>query len=59
MLGLGSFEIALVFYLCIAATIWCIIYGLVNWNKTGLTSQEMRAQVEWAKRDREMDETIS
>lgn len=59
MLGLGSFEIALAFYLCIAAAVWCIIYGLVNWNKTGLTSQEMRAQVEWAKRDREMDETIS
>ena len=54
MLGFGSVEIALAFYACIGAAIWCIIYGIFNWNKTGLTSQEMRDQVEWAKRDREI-----
>ncbi len=59
MLGMGSFEMALVFVLCIAATLLCIIYGIVNWNKTGLTSQEMRDRVEWSKRDRDFEDTVS
>jgi len=35
MLGLGSVEIALAFWLSIAATILCVVYGIVNWNNTG------------------------
>jgi len=35
MIGLGSGEMALVYWLCIAASILCIIYGVANWNKEG------------------------
>lgn len=35
MLGLGSVEIALAFWLSIGATLICVIYGIVNWNKSG------------------------
>ena len=35
MLGLGSLETALAFWLCIVATLICIIYGAINWNKEG------------------------
>jgi hypothetical protein len=35
MLGFGSVEIALAFWLSIAATVLCVVYGIVNWNKTG------------------------
>lgn len=35
MLGFGSVEIALAFWLSIASTAVCVIYGIVNWNKTG------------------------
>ena len=55
MLGLGSTEIALAFLACVGASLLCVIYGIVNWNKTGLTSQELRNQVEWEKRDREIE----
>ena len=36
MLGMGSVEIALAFWLCIAATALCVGYGLYNWNKGGV-----------------------
>jgi len=32
MLGLGSAQIALAFWLSVAATILCAIYGIVNRN---------------------------
>ncbi|MFW6415638.1 MAG: symporter small accessory protein [Thermodesulfobacteriota bacterium] len=35
MLGLGSLETALAFWLCIVATLVCVIYGAINWNKEG------------------------
>lgn len=35
MLGFGSVEIALAFWLSIASTILCVVYGIVNWNNKG------------------------
>ncbi|WP_407681394.1 symporter small accessory protein [Pseudodesulfovibrio profundus] len=35
MLGLGSVEIALAFWLSIASALLCVVYGIVNWNNTG------------------------
>lgn len=35
MLGFGSVEIALAFWLSIASTILCVVYGIVKWNETG------------------------
>lgn len=33
MLGFKDFWIFSAYMLCIASTIACIVYGLVNWNK--------------------------
>ena len=30
---------ALVYWLCIGAAALCLIYGIVNWNKTGLPGE--------------------
>ncbi|WP_343219545.1 symporter small accessory protein [Pseudodesulfovibrio sp. JC047] len=35
MLGFGSIEIALAFWLSIGATVLCVVYGIVNWNNSG------------------------
>ncbi len=35
MLGLGSVEIALAFWMSIGATVLCVVYGIVNWNNSG------------------------
>ncbi|MBU1248417.1 MAG: hypothetical protein KKB70_06955 [Proteobacteria bacterium] len=35
MLGLGSFEIALAFWLTIGISLFCVGYGIVKWNDDG------------------------
>lgn len=35
MIGLGSVELAVVFWLVIISSLWCIGYGILNWNKGG------------------------
>jgi len=40
MLGFGSMEIALAFWLSLGSTALCVIYGIVNWNNKGTESKE-------------------
>ncbi len=35
MMGFGSVEIALAFWLSIGSAALCVVYGIVNWNNTG------------------------
>ena len=35
LLGLGSIETALPYWLCLISTIGCIVYGVLNWNNAG------------------------
>ncbi|MCG8530786.1 MAG: hypothetical protein MI749_08990 [Desulfovibrionales bacterium] len=35
LLGLGSLETALPYWLCIISTIGCVVYGIINWNNAG------------------------
>jgi uncharacterized OsmC-like protein len=35
MLGLGSVEIAAVFWLCLLSSLGCVAYGILNWNNKG------------------------
>lgn len=35
LLGLGSIETALPYWLCIISTIGCVAYGIANWNNAG------------------------
>lgn len=35
MLGFGSVTIALAFWLSLAASLLCVVYGILNWNNTG------------------------
>lgn len=42
MLGIASTELAWAFILCIAAALLCVIYGLINWNRTGPLTEDLR-----------------
>lgn len=35
MLGLGSWDTALAFWLCIGSAVLCVGYGLAKWNDSG------------------------
>ncbi|WP_324292101.1 symporter small accessory protein [uncultured Pseudodesulfovibrio sp.] len=41
MLGFGSVEIALAFWMSIGATVLCVVYGIVNWNNSGEQTKTM------------------
>ncbi len=48
MLGIASPELALAYILCIAASVLCIVYGIVKWNDTGPLTEELRDLDQWA-----------
>jgi hypothetical protein len=48
VLGIASPELALAYILCIAASVLCIVYGIVKWNDTGPLSEELRDLDQWA-----------
>ena len=35
LLGLGSIETALPYWLCLISTAGCVLYGILNWNNAG------------------------
>ena len=50
MLGLDDFIIFLVFSLCILCAIFCVVYGLFNWNKgQEKESEEIAEELVWEK----------
>lgn len=55
-LGMGSFEMALVYILCIMAAVWCLLYGLFFWKSEGkpIDTQEI---VNWDQEERELEKS--
>ena len=55
MLGFAEFW-AFMGYLCtILATLLCVVYGLVNWNKPKAdVSKEVEEEIKWEKKDTEI-----
>jgi len=58
MLGLGDIWVALGFWLMILSSVLCIIYGIINWNKGGITKEELEEEQMWAKEEEEVEETL-
>jgi uncharacterized membrane protein YuzA (DUF378 family) len=53
-LGLASFEMALVYVLCILAAIWCVIYGLYFFTQKEV-ADDVKDMATWEEHEREMD----
>lgn len=45
MFGIADASIWLVYFLCIASALLCVVYGLKNWNK-GNESENLEVQEE-------------
>lgn len=58
MLGLGDFSIFLVYVLCIASALACVVYGIINWNKGAETEVELKKDVGWEEKDKGIKEDI-
>ena len=58
MLGMGDVSIFVVYILCIASALACVIYGIFNWNKGGETEEEVKQDMDWEEKDKEITENL-
>ena len=56
MFGMADPWIAIVYFLCIASSLLCVVYGLINWNSDGETIDQEQAR--WAKDEDEISDTL-
>jgi len=56
MLGIEDKYVSLVYLLCIASSLLCVVYGLLNWNKG---SDETREEdIRWAQEEKKVEEEL-
>ena len=56
MLGIESTGVLVAYLLCIASSILCVVYGLLNWNKG---EEEVEPDdVRWAAEERKVEEEL-
>lgn len=55
MLGISGWSCWLAYLFCIFATILCIIYGVVMWNR-GVEEGDEAEVLRWRKEEREIEE---
>jgi len=58
MFGITDFWIYIVFILCIASALLCVVYGIVNWNKGNNDAQELKKDEEWENEDQKIEESV-
>jgi len=58
MLGFHNFTIALVYILCIASSLLCVVYGGLNWNRGGEKPIEPSKVIKWEKEEEKLEEDL-
>ncbi len=59
VLGIPDFWIWLVFLLCIASALACVIYGAVNWNKgNGENGNQIEKVAHWQEEEEEIKQKL-
>jgi hypothetical protein len=56
-LGMGSFEMALVYVLCIVAAVWCVVYGVWFWRDTDKPG-DLQEVTDWEREERELEKEL-
>ena len=54
MLGIESKGVLAAYMLCIASTLLCVVYGLINWNKGAEQAEPEDAK--WADEEKKVEE---
>lgn len=59
MLGIPDFWIWSVYILCIASTVICVVYGLINWDKgSNDESKQIEEEKEWEKSEEDLETNL-
>lgn len=56
MLGIESKGVLAAYMLCIASTLLCVVYGLINWNKGAEQAEPEDAK--WADEEKKVEEKL-
>jgi hypothetical protein len=56
MLGIEDGWVALAYVLCIASTLLCVIYGLINWNRGEEESES--EDIQWAQEEKRVEDEL-
>jgi hypothetical protein len=59
MLGFADVWVTLAYILTILSALACIVYGIINWNKEGEEPPPPPEDIQWAKEESEIDETLA
>ncbi len=58
IVGIEDKYVAAAYMLCIASTLLCVIYGLINWNKGDDQPQPSAEDVKWAQEEKKVEEDL-
>lgn len=58
ILGIEDNYVAAAYILCIASTVLCVIYGLMNWNTGAETPGQVEEDVKWAQEEKKVEEEL-
>ena len=56
MLGIEDKYVAAVYVLCIASSLLCVVYGLLNWNRGG--DEAKTEDLQWAHEEKKLEEDL-
>ena len=56
LLGIEDTSVSLVYLLCIASAVLCVVYGVLNWNKGDEPVKE--EDVKWAAEEKKVEEEL-
>lgn len=59
MLGIEDKWVAAAYILCIASTLLCVVYGIINWNKGDEKKEEIAEDVKWAQEEKKVEQELS
>lgn len=57
MLGIDDFWVWSAYVLCLLSTVLCVAYGLLNWNRNGMTPPAAE-DVQWEQEEQKIDEAL-
>ncbi|MFA5424213.1 MAG: symporter small accessory protein [Phycisphaerae bacterium] len=58
MLGIEDKWVAAAYILCIASTLLCVLYGIINWNKGDEKPDERVEDVHWAQEEKKVEQEL-
>lgn len=57
ILGIEDKYVAAAYILCVASTVLCVVYGLINWNR-GSEPEQSSEDVKWAQEEKKVEQEL-